>query len=175
MQVKTASSETTTKLQLVITDDVLTIRPRTTKTNTAFVNHPSESNTTGTATPLKKFTETTSLLIFHSLSTLIDKRIAVRVTNTMESPYLIKKNTQIAEFRVVTLEQSKHIKPVDMAILTMIPQADLDLTAYLNELLGTNKPQQQKIGSTFSALLWTEFFFSLSSIGSLRIRISIGV
>ena len=44
---------------------------------------------------------------------------------------------------MVTPEQSKHIKPVDMAILSMIPQHDPDLTAYLNELLRTNKPEQQ--------------------------------
>ena len=40
-------------------------------------------------------------------------------------------------------EQSKHIKPVDIAILSIIPQGDPDLTAYLNELLRTNKPEQQ--------------------------------
>ena len=36
MQVKTASSETTTKPQPVITDDALTIPPTTTKTITAY-------------------------------------------------------------------------------------------------------------------------------------------
>ena len=77
------------------------------------------------------------------MSTIIDKRIAVRVTSTTESPYFIKPHTQIAEFSVVTPEQSKHIKPVDMAILSMIPQDDPDLTAYINELLGTRKPEQQ--------------------------------
>ena len=94
-------------------------------------------------TPLEEVTERASLLISHSISTIIDKRIAVRVTNTTESPYLIKKHTQIAEFSVVTPEQSKHINPVDMVILSMIPQGDPDLTAYLNELLRTNKPEQQ--------------------------------
>ena len=143
MQVKTASSETTTKPQPVIMDAYLTIPPATTKTVTAFIDHPSKWNTTGTVTPLEKFTETASLLISHSMSTIIDKRIAVRVTNTTESPYLIKKHTQIAQFSVVTPEQSKHIKPVDMAILSMIPQDDPDLTAYLNELLRTNKSEQQ--------------------------------
>ena len=44
---------------------------------------------------------------------------------------------------MVTPEQSKHIKPVDMAIFSMIPQGDPDLTAYLNEFLRTNKPEQQ--------------------------------
>ena len=81
------------------------------------------------------------------MSTIFDKRMAVRVTNRTESLYIIEKHTQIAEFSVVTLEQSKHIKPVDMAILSKIPQGDPDLTAYLNELLRTNKPEQQH--STF--------------------------
>ena len=143
MQVKTASSETTTKPQPVITDEALTIPPTMTKTITAFIDHPSKWNTTGTVTPLEKFTEKASLLISHSMSTLVDKKMAVRVINTTESPYLIKKYTQIAEFSVVTPEQSKHIKPVDMAILSMIPQGDTDLTAYLNELLKTNKPEHQ--------------------------------
>ena len=143
MQVKMALSETTTKRQPVITDDTLTIPPTTPKTITAFIDHPSKWNTTGTVTPFEKFKETASLLISHSMSTIIDKRIAVRVSNTTESPYLIKKHTQIAEFSVVTPEQSKHIKPVDMAILSMIPQDDPDLIAYLNELLRTSKPEQK--------------------------------
>ena len=143
MQIKTASSQTTTKPQPVITDEALTMPPTTTKKITAFIDHPSKWITTGTVTPLEKLTETASLLISHSMSTIIDKRIAVRVTNTRKLPYLIKKHTQIAEFSVVTPEQSKHIKPVDMAILSMIPQGDPDLTAYLNELLRTNKTERQ--------------------------------
>ena len=92
-QVKTTSSETTTKPQPVITDDNLIISPTTTKTITAFVDHPSKWKTTGTVIPLEKFTEAASLLISHSMSTKIDKRTVVRVTNTTELPYLIKKHT----------------------------------------------------------------------------------
>ena len=142
MQAKTASSEATFKSQLVISDKTLTIPPTTTKTITTFIDHPSKWNTTGTVTPLEKSTETASLLISHSMSTLIDKRKVVRVTKTTESPNFIKKHTQITEFSVVTPEQSKHIKPVDMAILSMIPEGDPNLTAYRNELLRTNKPEQ---------------------------------
>ena len=104
MQVKTALSDTTKKPQPVITDDALTIPPTTTKTITAFVDHPSKWNTTGTVTPVEMFTETASLLISQSTSTIFDKRISVRATNTTESPYLFKKHTQIAEFSVVTPE-----------------------------------------------------------------------
>ena len=67
----------------------------------------------------------------------------MRVTNTTESPYTINKNTQIAEFSAVTPDQSKFIKPVDMAILSMIPEGDPVLITYLIELLRTNKQDQQ--------------------------------
>ena len=143
MQVKSALSQTSVKPQAALIHENITIPQMTTKTITAFVDHVSEWNTTGTVTPVEKFTETASLIISHSLSTIIDRRIAVRVTNTTESPYTINKNTQIAEFSVVTPEQSKFIKPVDMAILKMIPEGDPDLITYLNERLRTNKPDQQ--------------------------------
>ena len=90
-----------------------------------------------------KFSETASLIISHSMSTITGRKIAVRDTNNTESPYTINKNTQIAEFPVVTPEQSKFIKPVDMAILSMIPEGDPDLMTHLTELLRTIKQDQQ--------------------------------
>ena len=143
MQVKSALSQTNAKPQAVLIHDNITIPQMTTKTITAFVDHISEWNTTGTVTPVEKFTESASLILSHSVSTIIDRKIAIRVTNTTESPYTINKNTQIAEFSVFTPERSKFIKPVDMAILSMIPEGDLDLITYLNELLSTSKPDQQ--------------------------------
>ena len=62
----------------------------------------------------------------------------------MESPYIIKKNTQNAEFSVVTPEQSKFTRPVVTAVLSMIPEGDPNQTTCLSELLRTNKPEQQK-------------------------------
>ena len=143
MQVKSASSQASAKPQPALIHDSITIPQMTTKTITAFVDHVSEWNTTGTVTSVEKFTEAASLIISHSMSTKIDKKIAVRVTNRTESPYTINKNTQTAEFSVVTSEQSEFIKPVDMEILSMIPEGDPDLVTYLTELLRTNKPDQQ--------------------------------
>ena len=51
--------------------------------------------------------------------------------------------TQISEFSVVTPQQTKFTKPVDAAILSKIPEGVADLTTYPNELLKTNKPEQQ--------------------------------
>ena len=143
MEVKSALSLTSAKPQAVLIHDSITIPQMTTKTITAFVDHVSEWNTTGTVTPVDTFTETANLIISQSMSTIIERKIAVRVTNTTESPYTINKNTQIAEFSVVTAEQSKFIKPVDKAILSMIPEGDPDLITYLTELLRTNEQDQQ--------------------------------
>ena len=127
MQVKSASSQAIVKPQAVLIHDNITIPQMTTKTITAFVDHIWEWNKTGTVTPVEKFTEAASLITSHSISTIFDRKIAVRVTNTTESPYTINKNTQIAEFSVLTLERSKFIKPVDTAFLSMIPEGDSDL------------------------------------------------
>ena len=143
MQVKSALSQASAKPQPVSVHHSITITQMTTKTITAFVDHSSEWNTTGTVTPVEKFTEAASLIISHSMSTVIDRETAVRVTNTTESPYTINKITQIAKFSVLTPEQSKFIKPVDTAILSMIPEGDPDLVTYLTELLRTNKEDQQ--------------------------------
>ena len=140
MQVKSTSNQASAKLQPVLIHHNITIPQMTTKTITALVDHSSEWRTTGTVTPVEKFTEAASLIISHSMSIIIDRK---RVTNTTESPYTINKNTQIAELSVVTPEQSKFIKPLDMAILSMIPEGDPDLVTYLTELLRMNKPDQQ--------------------------------
>ena len=143
MPAKNAAIEARAKPQHVLVQENTTVPPMTTKTITAFVDHPSEWHTTGTVTPVGKFTEAASLLVSHSILAIIDKKTAIRIPNTTESPYSIKRNTQIAEFSVVTPEQCKFIRPVDTAILSMIAEGDPDLTTYLNEILKTNKPEQQ--------------------------------
>ena len=101
------------------------------------MEHNSDSDTVGKIYGISKFAE----FPLNVDDNWQENSSQSRVTNTTEeSPYLIKKHTQIAEFSVVTPEQSKHIKLVDMAILSMILQGDLDLTAYLHEVLRTNKP-----------------------------------
>ena len=143
MKVKNASSRTKTKPQVVLIHDSIKLPPMTTKTVTAFVDYLSEWNTTCTVTPVEKFTEAANLMMSHSISTIIDRKIALRFTSTRESPYTTNKNTQIADFPVVTPEQSKFIKPIDTVIPNVIPEGDSNLTTYLTELLRMKKPDQQ--------------------------------
>ena len=141
MQVKNAASETSAKPQSLFTDDTLTIPPRTMKTITDFDSQPSEWNTTGTVISLEKITETAFLLISHSMSTIFDKTVAVRVTNAADSPNSIENKTQIAQLAVVTPEQSMFIKAVDVAIPSTIPEGDPRLPIFWNELFRTKKPK----------------------------------
>ena len=143
MQVKNALSGTSAEPQAVLVHDSITVPTMTTKAITVFVDHLSEWNTTGTVTPVEKYTKAASLIVSRSISTIIDRKIAFRVANTTDSPYTIK-NTQITDFFVVTPEQSKFIKTVDTAVFKMIPQGDADPTNYLTELVRANKPDQEK-------------------------------
>ena len=77
------------------------------------------------------------------MTTKSDKKVEVRVSKTTESPSPIRKNIQFVDFSIVTAEQSKFIKLVDKAILSMIPESNLHLATYLNDLLGPSKREQQ--------------------------------
>ena len=74
MQVKSASSGTSDEPQVVLIHDSITVPPMTTETITAFVDHLSEWITTGTVTPVEKFTKTESLILSHSILTIIDQK-----------------------------------------------------------------------------------------------------
>ena len=133
MQVKSAARKRSAPPYSVLTGDSLTKSHLTTKTITVFIGHPSEKNRTSTVTPHEKSTGPISLLISHSVSRVFDRKVAARVRKTTETPYLIKKGTQFAEFSVVTPERSKFVKLLDTAILWLFPEGDPDLTTCLNE------------------------------------------
>ena len=82
MKVKLEASKTNAKPQFVLTGNTLTVQLVRTKTITGFVDQPSDWKITGTVSPLEKFTETAILLISHSSSRLIDKKVAITLTNT---------------------------------------------------------------------------------------------
>ena len=67
MQLRSTANETNAKAQAFLTDEALTFSPMTTKLITASVDHPSERKTTGTMTPLEKFTKAANLLNSHSM------------------------------------------------------------------------------------------------------------
>ena len=87
MQVRNAASEASAKPLAVFFHDSLTVPPTTTKIIRALADHPSVWHTTCTVTQMGKFKEVASLLKSPSISTIIHKKLAVRVINTAESPF----------------------------------------------------------------------------------------
>ena len=79
MQAKTTDEEKTKKPQAVMIAEEITIQPMTTKTIKAYANHISPFKTTGIITPVEQYSETAPLLISHSMSTITDKEVPIRV------------------------------------------------------------------------------------------------
>ena len=99
MEVKSASSGTTAELQVILIHDSITVPPVITKTITAFVDHLSEWNTTGTVTPMEKFTEVASLIISYSISKKIDylfDRASQNEQTISTEQYLLNSNTRMS-------------------------------------------------------------------------------
>ena len=77
MYVKSTARGTSAKHQAVFIHETMTIPRKTAKTITAFVDPSSKRNTTGTVTPMEKYTEAASLLLSHSTSRKFARNIAV--------------------------------------------------------------------------------------------------
>ena len=143
MQVKSASSQTSAKAQTVLIHDSISIPQMTKKNNHIICWSPIGIENNRYRDPRGKIHRSRECdnIPFY-LNSHWQKK-AVRVTNTTKSPYTIQTNTQIADWSVLTPVQSKFIKPVDTAILSMIPEGDPVLITYLTKLLRTKKPDQQ--------------------------------
>ena len=97
-QIKSATSKRNAKPQSLFPDGSPTKTTKTTKTVTAFVDHPLKWHTTVSVTPTDKFTQTVSVLVSHSVVSINDNCAAVRVSNTTASPYTFKKNKVLPSF-----------------------------------------------------------------------------
>ena len=86
MQAKTTEEGKMAKPQAVLIPEDITIPPMTTKTINAYANHIFQFKTTGIITPVEQYTEKATLLVSHSMSTINNKEVPIRVTNTSESP-----------------------------------------------------------------------------------------
>ena len=79
-------------------------------------------------------------MVASSISTASNQKIDIRVTNTTPTPYTIKRNTTIAEFKILSPEEAKELKPLNSAALKVLAEDDSeDAMVYINELLKTSE------------------------------------
>ena len=102
--------------------------------------HLIDHNATGIVTPSSHMEEHESIFITSSLSTVNNNAVGYQVINFSDMPYTFPVDTHMADFRVLTPEQIKHIKPVDPSTLTFMMHQHIENTdLYLNQLMKTNQ------------------------------------
>ena len=73
-----------------------------------------------------------------SISTAVERKLDIRVTNTALTPYTRRKNTTVAELKIMSPEEAKELKPINTASLEVLTEDDSeDAVIYINELLKT--------------------------------------
>ena len=89
----------------------------------------------GILTPSLKFENHDSIFIRASHGTVNNNAIGFQIIIFSELPYTITVDTHLADFKILTPEQIKHIQPVDPALLSIMIQHEETTEVYINELL----------------------------------------
>ena len=80
------------------------------------------------------------LLICPTLSSTQNNKHMVQISNFLDHPYTLKKGTHIANFSILTPEQTKHIRPVNPnSVRHLLNKSHDDAIHYIKSLLKTSK------------------------------------
>ena len=118
-----------------------TLLPQQTTTVNAIVITTNTTDITGAIQPLPQFDETATIIVAPALATTHNKRINVRVANLTDFPHTIKNHTKMAELQILKPEDTKQIRPIDVATLTTLQDPD-DAHMYVNELMKSTNNEQ---------------------------------
>ena len=121
-----------------------TLPPQQTTTVNAIVITTNAINITGAVQSLPQFDETATIIVAPALATAHNKRINLRTANLTDFPHTIKNQTKLAELQILKPEDTKQIRPVDVATLATLQDPD-DTHIYVNELMkSTNNEQNDR-------------------------------
>ena len=131
------NTRTTTPL---LTETSYTLQPGETLAISSKMPHLIDHNATGIVTPSSHMEDHESIFITSSLCTVNNNAVGYQVINFSEMPYTLPIDTHMTDFRFLTPEQIKHIKPVDQSTLTYMMHQYMENTdQYLNQLMKTNQ------------------------------------
>ena len=106
-----------------------------------------DHNATGIVTPSQQYENHNSIFITATLSTVNNNAIGYQIINFSDLPHTITIDTHLADFKILTPEQIKHIQPVDPALLSFTIHYEETTEVYINELLRV--PQQNSEQETY--------------------------
>ena len=98
-----------------------------------------ENEATGTFQPSALLESDEDLLICPAISSTQNIKHMVQITNFLDHPYTLKKGTYIANFSILTPEQTKHIRPVNpTSVRHLLNNNHDDAIHYIKSLLKTS-------------------------------------
>ena len=102
-----------------------------------------ENKATGIFQPSPLLENDEDLLICPAISSTQNNKHMVQIGNFLDHPYTLKKRTHMANFSILTPEQTKHIRPVNpTSVRHLLNNNHDDAIHYINSLLKTSKPDE---------------------------------
>ena len=102
-----------------------------------------DNEATGIIQPSPFLENDEDLLICPALSSTQNNKHMVQISNFLDHPYTLKKGTHIANFSILTPEQTKHIRPVNpTSVRHLLNSSHDDAIHYINSLLKTSKTNE---------------------------------
>ena len=99
-----------------------------------------ENEATGIIQPSPFLETDEDLLICLAISSTQNNKHIVQISNFLDDPYTLKKGTHMANFSILTPEQTKHIRPVNpTSVRHLLNKNHDDAIHYINSLLKTSK------------------------------------
>ena len=98
---------------------------------------------TGTIQPLPQFDESAKLTVAPAITTARDKKVTIKIANTTDFPYTVSADTKLAELQFLKPEETKIIRPVDIAALNLLADND-DIVTYINALVQVERPEDNE-------------------------------
>ena len=145
MQLKPHTQVKMRQATLLFAENTYKLQPGETLAIASRMTHLLDHDATGIVTPSPQFESHDSIFITSSLSTDNNNAIGYQIINFSELPYTIVCDTHLADFKILTPEQIKHIQPVDPAMLSFMIQHEETTEIYINELLKvpSQNPEQE--------------------------------
>ena len=140
MQLKNENRTYPNVIEPILNPVETTLQPR--KRTTIWVKSQiyTDNEATGIIQPSPLLENDEDLLICPALSSTLNNKQMVQISNFPDHFYTLKKGTHIANFSILTPEQTKHIRPVNPTSVRHLLNNSLDdAIHYINSLLKTSK------------------------------------
>ena len=150
MQLKTADHKYTNLMEPICIREDATI-PLNGRQSVLMASQLYENTTvTGILQPSNNLTDDGDIAFCAALVTLANGQVSVHLDNFTDSPYTLKRGTQVANFTVLTPEQMKYVKPIDPVTTWHLLQDNPENAAYYaSSLIKSTKPEDFKENDWF--------------------------